>query len=259
MADRRDDDDDDERRSETPMIPESQMPEEAIVVPVRWRRRLASVQAAAVAGIVSAVCWSIGLRGLLATPALDATDSEIIDFYRDPETAVSASVLLQVVVVGTIAFLWFVGVIRSRLGDVEPRLFGTVFLGGAILLAMLIFVGTAALAAPTVLVDVGQQTPEPGSAAMTRSVAAIVLSVFAPRVAALFMFSTATLGRATGALPTWLVVITYLIGVGQLINVTISQPSIYVVPAWTALVSVVLLVRPPAHGFGLEAPTTGTR
>jgi hypothetical protein len=241
------------------VIPEDQMPDESIVVPVQWRRRLASVQAAAIAGIVSAVCWSIGLRGLLATPPLDATAAEIIDFYSDPESAVSAAVLLQVIVVGTIAFLWFVGVIRSRLGDVEPRLFGTVFLGGAILLAALIFVGTAALAAPTILIDIGHQTPEPGLAAMTRSLAAIVLSVFAPRIAALFMFSTASLGRATGALPTWLVVVTYVIGVGQLINVTISQPNIYVVPAWTALVSIVLLVRPPTRGFGLEPVTSGTR
>ena len=87
---------------------------------------------------------------------------------------------------------------------------------------------------------------------MARSLAAIVMSVFAPRVATLVMFSTAVLARKTGALPTWLVVVTYVVGVGAFINVTISQPYIYVFPSWIALVSVVLLVRPPPHGLALD-------
>ena len=240
------------------MIPEEQMSRQPLVVPTRWRQQFASVQAAAIAGIVAAVCWSIGLRGLVATPGVDATESEIVAFYGDGESTVDAVVLLQVIVVGTIAFLWFVGVIRSRLGEVEPRLFGTVFFGGAILLSALVFVGSAALAAPTILIDIGNQTPDPGAAAMIRAVAAIVLSVFAPRVAALFMFSTASLGRATGALPKWLVVFTYVVGIALLFNVTIAEPGIYFMPAWMALVSVVLLVRPSSHRLGLEAATSPT-
>ncbi len=240
------------------MIPQEHSSTESLVVPARWRRRLASLEAAAVAGIVSAICWSIGLRGLLETPATNASLAEITAFYEGPEAKVSALALLLVIVVGTIAFLWFVGVIRGRLGDVEPRLFGTVFLGGAILLAALVFIGTAALAAPSILVETGQQIPEPGAAAMTRSLAAIVLSVFAPRIAALFMFSTASLGRATGALPMWLIVTTYVVGVALLINVTISQPAVFIVPAWIALVSGVLLVKTPARSFGLEETKTET-
>jgi hypothetical protein len=37
-----------------------------------------------------------------------------------------------VLVVSTIAFLWFVGVVRGRIGDREPRLFGTVFFGSSL-------------------------------------------------------------------------------------------------------------------------------
>lgn len=216
-----------------------------------WRRRLASVEGAAVAGLVCAAGWSFSLRGLLATPGIGASDEEIARYYLEDRSGPSALVLVQVMVVSTIAFLWFVGVVRSRIGDHEPKLFGSVFLGGAILLAGLVFVGTAALAAPGILVDVGGKVPDPGAVSLLRSFTAIVLSVFAPRVAALVMFSTASLGRATGALPRWLIVGTYLAGLGELVNVTIRAPSIYVFPAWIAVVSVVLLVRRPAHGFAI--------
>ena len=40
----------------------------------RWRTRLRSVEAAAIAGVICAVAWSIGLKGLLAAPSVDASD-----------------------------------------------------------------------------------------------------------------------------------------------------------------------------------------
>lgn len=209
----------------------------------RWRRRLASVEAAAVAGIICAVGWSVGLGVLLKGPAPGASDAEIERFYSGPDVGRDAVLALNAIVIATIAFMWFVGVVRSRLGAREPRLVGTVFLGGAILVAGLMFVGSAALAAPSVLVEAGG-TPDPGAVSMSRALAVTVLSVFAPRVATLVMFSTAALARTTRALPRWLIVLTYLVGLVEFVNVTISTPAVYVFPAWIALVSVVLLARP---------------
>jgi hypothetical protein len=211
------------------------------------------VEAAAIAGIVCALGWSIGFRGLLAAPSVDATEAEIVRYYADPAVGFTALVLLQVIVIATIAFLWFIGVVRGRLGDVEPKLFGTVFLGGGILMAGLVMAGTAALAAPSVLVEAGGQSPDPGAAAMSRALAVTLLSVFAPRVATLVVFSTAALGRATGALPRWLIWLSYLVGIGEFVNVTVSRPTVYVFPAWIGLVSVVLLVRSPKRAVAPAA------
>ncbi len=220
------------------------------------RRRLASVEAAAVAGIVCAIGWSLALRGLLSAPGIGAADREIADYYADPANGTAALVWLQVLVFSTIAFLWFVGVVRGRIGDREPKLFGTVFLGASILLAALVFLGATLLAAPAVQVVVADKAPDPGAASLLRAAAAAVLTVFLPRVATLVMFSTASLGRATGALPRWLVVVTFVIGAYELVNVTLATPTVFLVPAWIALVSVVLLVRHPAHAFELDEPTT---
>ena len=218
----------------------------------RIRRRMVSIEAAAIAGIVCAVGWSLALRGLLSAPALGATDAEISKYYADSSNGTTAIIWLQVLVVSTIAFLWFVGVVRGRLGDREPRLFGTVFFGSSLLLAAMLFVGTALLSAPAVLLAIGERTPDPAAVSVTRAAAAVVLSVFAPRITTLVMFSTASLGRATGALPNWLIVVTYVIGVAEFVNVNFATPIVYLMPAWIALVSIVLLVRRPPHGFELE-------
>lgn len=85
-----------------------------------------------------------------------------------------------------------------------------------------------------------------------RAGAAVILSVFAPRVATLVMLSTASLGRVTDALPGWLVVLTYVLGVTAFVNLSFAAPTVYVVPAWTALVSIVLLDRRPPQGFELD-------
>ena len=50
---------------------------------------------------------------------------------------------LQLVPFAGIAFLWFIGVIREQLGDVEDRLFSTVFMGSGLLFLALLFTGAA--------------------------------------------------------------------------------------------------------------------
>ena len=203
------------------------------------------MEVAAVAGIICAVAWSVSLGGLLAGPGLDASHEEIARFYADHSDGGYVGSLLALMVIGAVAYLWFVGVVRSRLGARESRLVGTVFLGASVLLTGLMLVAASALAAPSLLVDVGGQAPDPGAAALLRALATVELSVFASRIATLVMFSTASLGLRTGAFPRWLVVVTYLVGIAEFVNVTLSTPRLYVFPAWIGLVSIFLLVRRP--------------
>jgi len=42
-----------------------------------------------------------------------------------------------------IAFLWFVGVVRDRIGEAEDRFFATVFLGSGLLFVGMLFVASA--------------------------------------------------------------------------------------------------------------------
>ena len=216
------------------------------------RQRATSIEVAAIAGIVCAVGWSVSLRGLVAGPGLSATREEIAAYYAEASSR-SVGVLLALMVVATIAYLWFVGVVRSRLGASETPLVGTVFLGSSVLFTGLVLVGASAFAAPLVLVEVSGLAPDPGAVSLLRAMGSVVLGVFAPRVATLVMFSTASLSRRAGALPNWLIVVTYVVGVAEFINVTIATPTLYIFPAWIALVSVVVLVRHPSTSTSSSA------
>ena len=205
-----------------------------------WRASLRSIEAAAVAGLVAAIGWVYALVRLLDGPGVDASDEEITRYFSDPDTGWDTLFVLQVLVIATAGFLWFIGVIRNRVGQAAPTLFDTVFFGGGILVAGMIFVGSAALAAPFILADRGMDV-DPGAASMIRSYALVVLAVFAPRVAALVVFSSSTLGLRTGVLPRWMIIIGYVVGFVMLLNVTFYSPSVYIFPGWIALVSLVLL------------------
>ncbi|MDJ0923554.1 MAG: hypothetical protein QNJ77_03250 [Acidimicrobiia bacterium] len=208
------------------------------------RQRFATLEAAAIAGIVAAVGWVVALARLTRGPGVDASEAEISEFFADPDIGWDVLVLLQVLVIATAAFLWFIGVIRNRVGEAAPTMFDTVFFGGGILFAGLMFLGSAALAVPFLLAEVSGSV-DPGAASMIRGYAQVILAVFAPRVAALIVFSSSTLGLRTGALPRWLILAGYVVGTGLIINVTFWNPSLYVFPGWMVLMSLVLLFHHP--------------
>ena len=197
------------------------------------------------AGLVAAVGWVFALVRLLDGPGVDATEDEILRFYSDPDVGWDTFFVLQILFVATSGFLWFVGVIRKRVGiGVVPKLFDTVFFGGGILLAGSMFVGAAALATLFVLADLGGVAVDPSAAAMTRSFALVTLEVFTPRIAALFVFSSSTLGFRTGVMPRSLAIVGYVLGIILLVKVTVATPGVYAFPIWLALVSIVLVFQP---------------
>jgi hypothetical protein len=79
--------------------------------------RLKAPRAAAIAGILFSVLLIAGL--LLFRLSVRA----------DP---LEAGATLYLVPFAGIAFLWFIGVLRDRLGELEDRFFATVFLGSGL-------------------------------------------------------------------------------------------------------------------------------
>ena len=49
----------------------------------RLRSRVVSIEAAAVAGIVCGIGWSVSLAGLLSAPGIGAPDREMVEYYAD--------------------------------------------------------------------------------------------------------------------------------------------------------------------------------
>ncbi len=194
-----------------------------------WRRWLQSIEAAAIAGIIFAVASSLSFAILFDLPGIEASDAEALAFYREPGAESQAIIALDLMVLAVIGFLWFMGVIRNRMGEQEPKLFSTVFFGGGVIIAAGLLLGVSTLAAPV---------------SMMWGLGIALLLGVVPKIQALFVFSTSTLGLRTGILPRWLIVLSVIVGVGLLINITLFTASVYIFPIWVLAVSLVLLIRP---------------
>src|SRR5678816_1496440 len=99
----------------------------------RWRSR----RSAAIAGIIFAVLLLAGLT--MIRIALSESSLQVLQSNVQRQSLIRLS--LQLVPFAGIAFLWFIGVIREQLGEVEDRLFSTVFLGSGLLFLAMLFVG----------------------------------------------------------------------------------------------------------------------
>lgn len=122
---------------------------------------LRTPRAAAVAGIAFALI--LGTVIVLARSSTLAQGVDPTTWLNPQSRRTSVEVALYLVPFAGIAFLWFIGVLRSRLGAAEDRLFATVFLGSGLLFVASLFVATAALSAIL-------QLAPPGGAVPTESV-----------------------------------------------------------------------------------------
>jgi len=85
--------------------------------------KVRSVEAAAVAGIGYSVLAVLALTRMSSYPSLDQTNAELTAWFDDDGNQVMLGGALGLASVSAIAFLWFVAVIRRRLGDREDRFF----------------------------------------------------------------------------------------------------------------------------------------
>ena len=113
-------------------------------------------------------------------------------------------VALNLVPLAGIAFLWFVGVIRSRSGAQEDQFLATVVLGSGLLFIACVFGAAALTGGLSDAVDAGHvQLPNSETYYFGIHTSNVLLNVFAIKMATVFMYSTCTIGLRTAILPRW--------------------------------------------------------
>ena len=138
-----------------------------------------------------------------------------------------------------IAFLWFIGVVRDRLGDAEDRLFATVFLGSGLLFLAMMFVATSVFGA-IVVVNAAQPETLANSTtfALARAFVYILVNVYAIKMAGVFMMVTSTLALRTGFLARWIAFLGLAMALVLLFGSQLFDWSFVVFPAWALLIDV---------------------
>ncbi len=80
---------------------------------------------------------------ILIHVAVPADSREAGDWVLDDSKRRLVAIALNLLPFAGIAFLWFIGVVRDRLGEGEDRFFATVFLGSGLLFVAMLFVSGA--------------------------------------------------------------------------------------------------------------------
>ncbi|HJU09589.1 MAG TPA: hypothetical protein VJ728_01870 [Candidatus Binataceae bacterium] len=153
----------------------------------------------------------------------------------EPHHRTAVQLALSLVPFAGIAFLWFIGVLRNRLGELEDQFFATVFLGSGLL-----FIASAcASAAVTDAViqsvaagNIGSETYYFG-----RYMGDALLNLFAMKMAAVFMFSTCTVGLRTAIFPRWVAYAGFACALMLLLLIANWRWITLVFPIWMLLVS----------------------
>lgn len=200
--------------------------------------RLRTPRAAAVAGIAFAILLGSAYVLIRFSIPTDPTES---DWLAERSTGVRLA--LGLVPFAGIAFLWFMGVVRDRIGDREDRFFSTVYMGSGLLFLAMVFVSAAAAGSLVATYGiVADEMIDSGVYTYGRDIVYQISNVYTVRMAAVFMISLATVGFRTRAMPLWLNAITYALAIGLLIVISFSLWVSLVFPAWVLIVSVYFLI-----------------
>ena len=202
-----------------------------------WRTR----RAAAIAGIV----FGVLLITAMSMMRLALSDDAFAAMQSDGARRKMIRISLHLVPFAGIAFLWFIGVVREQLGDIEDRLFSTVFLGSGLLFLALLFNGAVTASSMVGMLDGPNANADVWAYGLDISQG--LISVYAMRMAAVFTISVSTVGLRASALPRWVSYTVYLVALALLLS-SVGQKWIQLLfPSWVLLVSAVLLLTPPAR------------
>jgi hypothetical protein len=207
---------------------------------IRTRRALKTPRGAAIAGIIFAMLYGaiVVLLYLSVTPVLKADTTWL------ETNAGMASFALNLMPYAGIAFLWFIGVIRDQLGDMEDRLFATVFLGSGLLFLALTFVGSALVGGllDSYVIDPGI-FDQSGLYTYSRAVTYQAINIYAIRMAGVFMISLATIWIRTGLMHRSWAILTYALALVLLLSIRLSLLVTLIFPIWVLAISVIILIR----------------
>ena len=207
-------------------------------------RDLRAPRAAGVAGLAFSVLFIASLLLLRGEPAAGRSADEIAEWYLRKDARHVALVGLYLAPFAGIAFLWFIAVIRSHLGNREDQFFATVFLGSGLLWVAMLFAAAAAAGAPLAGVKFqGAPVPSPDAIGLARALAYTFLYVYGVRIGGR-VHDRRLDARAPdrGACRAGSSIVGYVIARDHAVQrLASSSSSVLLFPLWVAAVSIVIL------------------
>ena len=201
-------------------------------------RPLRTPGAAAAAGIIFAGLQITSYVLLQLAVPLDAT--EITQALTIGDRVISLA--LGLLPVAGIAFLWFMGVVRDRLGHLEDQFFSTLFIGSGLMYLAMTFVSAAVAGGLLLVFHDDPNLVDQNIYVFARALVYKVNNVYAIRMAGMHMFVIGTIWVRTHVMPRWLALITYGLAVMMMVSISIYPWTTLLFPGWVFLISACVLV-----------------
>ncbi len=190
--------------------------------------------------MIFAVLYIAGL--VIARLAVPADPTEPGVWLTDPTLRSWVRFALNLIPLTGIAFLWFMAVLRNRIGHLEDRFFATVFLGSGLLFVGMLFVAAAVSQG---LLDTfateGRFPAQSETYAVGRAMAYALVNTFAVKMAAVFIIVTSSIGLRTAIAPRWMAFVGYALALVMLLTITNFAWIALVFPSWVLLLSAYIL------------------
>ena len=201
-------------------------------------RPLMPPRGAAIAGVIFSVLLIVGLG--LARYAVPADPSLPGVWMTDPGRRKAVRFALDLVPFAGIAFLWFIGVLRNRLGELEDQFFATVLLASGLLFVACLFAAAAVTGA--LIESLAASNIDSATYYFGRRVTDALINLFAMKMAGVFMISACTIGLRTAIFPRWVAFSGYACALVLLVVIANWRWITLVFPIWMLLVSVQILL-----------------
>ncbi|MDX3710386.1 hypothetical protein [Streptomyces europaeiscabiei] len=202
---------------------------------------LRTPRAAGVVGIIFALLLAAAII-MVRVAIPDESDYVGNSWVTDPSRRRTVHTALNLIPFAGIFFLWFMGAVRARIGAAEDQFFAMVFLGSGLLFVATLFGAAAAAGGLLVTADASGAGSRPPGWSFGSHVTYSLLTTYAMRMAAVFTFTTSTIGHRLGVLPRWLALLGYLVALTLLfVSRSIAWVEL-VFPVWALVVSLHILV-----------------
>ena len=172
----------------------------------------------ALSGIIFSVLYIISL--VLVRLAVPADPTDPVSGWQTQSFRNWVRIALNLVPFTGIAFLWFMAVLRNRIGLLEDRFFATVFLGSGLAVRRHAVRRRLRDGGPAGYFRCRPSRPERNLSTAGRGMAYALMNTFGMRMAAVFMFVTSTIGLRTAVLARWVSFVGFACGVVLLLVIT---------------------------------------
>jgi len=218
----------------------TQSEDEMNYLPPESRQPPAPPPGVAISGIIFSTLYILSLVLIRLAVPVDPTDQG--EWLADGNLRQWVRTALNLVPITGIAFLWFMGALRSHLGSREDRFFATVFLGSGLLFVATLF--ASAVVAGSLLEAYTVESRLAGQSEtfeFGRRASHLLMNIFALKMSAVFIFVTSSIALRTAFLPRWLAFVGFSVGLVLLLVITEFPWIVLLFPLWVLLVSAYIL------------------